>query len=149
MPRDDLRSSARIGWQPFHSMLVDFAVCCFVGTLLTDLAYWQTAHIMWADFSDWLVTAGVVVGYVAVVVTLIEILARRWRQRRRPTWPYAIGNVVALIVATLNMLVHTRDAWTSVAPWGGVLSAVVVLVLLATGWMDRETRYAAGAEVTG
>lgn len=130
-------------------MLADFAACCFVGTLLTDVVYWQTAQMMWADFSAWLVTVGVIVGYVAVVVTLIEIVAVRSFRRRRPTWSYAIGTLVALIVSTFNMLVHTRDAWTSVAPWGMVLSAVVVVVLLVTAWMDREAIYTAGAEVTG
>ena len=40
-----------------------------------------------------------------------------------------------MILATLNMLVHTHDAWTSVVPWGLVLSAAVVLILLFTGWM--------------
>jgi uncharacterized membrane protein len=56
--------------------------------------------------------------------------------------------VVALILATFDMLVHTRDAWTSVVPWGLVLSATIVLVLILTGWITRETYDAAGTEVT-
>src|SRR5215472_6199094 len=95
--------------------------------------------MMWADFSDWLVTAGVVVGYVTILVTLIEVFGPRSAGLRRPTWPYAIGNIVTLILATLNMLVHTRDAWTSVVPWGLVLSATTVVVALVTGWVTRET----------
>src|SRR5215472_11231547 len=95
--------------------------------------------MMWADFSDWLVTAGVVVGYVTILVALIEVFGLRSGRLRRPTWPYAIGNIVALILATLNMFVHTRDAWTSVVPWGVVLSAAVVVIALVTGWVTRET----------
>jgi len=53
-----------------------------------------------------------------------------------------------LILATFDMLVHTRDAWTSVVPWGLVLSATIVLVLILTGWITRETYDAAGTEVT-
>ncbi len=64
------------------------------------------------------------------------------------TWRYAIGNVVALILATFNMLVHTRDAWTSVVPWGLVLSVAIVVVLILTGWMTRETYDAVGTEAT-
>jgi uncharacterized membrane protein len=115
--------------------------------LATDIAYWWTADMMWADFSDWLLTVGVIVGYVTIVVALIEALAIRSRLRGW-TWRYAIGNVVALILATFNMLVHTRDAWTSVVPWGLVLSAAIVLVLILTGWMTRETYDAAGTEAT-
>jgi uncharacterized membrane protein len=133
---------------PFYPLLVTFAVSCFLGTLATDIAYWQTADMMWADFSDWLVTAGVVVGYVTILVTLIEVFGPRSAGLRRPTWPYAIGNIVTLILATLNMLVHTRDAWTSVVPWGLVLSATTVVVALVTGWVTRETYALHGTEVT-
>jgi uncharacterized membrane protein len=133
---------------PFYPLLVAFALSCFLGTLATDLAYWRTADMMWADFSDWLVTAGVVVGYVTILVTLIEVFGLQSGRLRRPTWPYTIGNIVTLILATLNMLVHTRDAWTSVVPWGVILSAAVVVVALVTGWATRGTHALQGAEVT-
>jgi uncharacterized membrane protein len=116
--------------------------------LATDIAYWWTADMMWADFSDWLLTVGVIVGYATVVVSLIETFAIRSPLRGGATWRYAIGNVVALILATFNILVHTRDAWTSVVPWGLVLSAATVLVLILTAWMTRETYDAAGTAVT-
>jgi uncharacterized membrane protein len=147
MARDDLRSTVWIGRQPFYRALAAFSISCFVGTLATDLAYWRTADMMWADFSAWLLTVGVIVGYVTIVVALIETFAVRSPLRRRATWPYAIGNVVALLLATVNMLVHTRDAWTSVVPWGLVLSVAVVIVLILTALMTRVTYHAAGAEV--
>jgi hypothetical protein len=77
-------------------------------------SYWRTADIVWADFSDWLVTVGVIFGYVTLVVALIEIFVLRTGRLYRPNWFFPIGMVVALILATFNMLVHTRDAWTSV-----------------------------------
>jgi uncharacterized membrane protein len=42
-----------------------------------------------------------------------------------------------MIVATFNMLIHTRDAWTSVVPWGLALSGITVVLLVFTtsiGW---------------
>jgi uncharacterized membrane protein len=56
-------------------------------------------------------------------------------REQAPAWPHVIGNAVALVLATLNMLVHTHDAWTSVVPWGLTLSALVVLILLFTSWV--------------
>jgi uncharacterized membrane protein len=44
-----------------------------------------------------------------------------------------------LILATFNLLVHTRDAWTSVVPWGVGLSASVVILLVA-GWIMSEMK---------
>lgn len=146
MPHDEPRLIPRRAARPLYPMLFAFMASCFVGLLATDLAYWRTAGVMWSDFSTWLVTIGVAVGWVAIVVTLIEAIAR-WRVYARPTWPFVIGNLVVLILATLNMFVHTRDAWASVMPWGLALSAIIVLVLLVTRWMTREGYFVARAEV--
>ncbi len=133
--------------RPFYPALAAFVAACFVGLLATDLAYWATADMMWSDFSAWLVSVGVVVGWLTVVVTLVEVFAVR-TFRPRPSWLWTIGSIVALIVATFDMLIHTRDAWTSVVPWGLVLSAIVVLVLLVTACLDRPRYDVARAEVT-
>jgi uncharacterized membrane protein len=144
MPNDSLRSTARIGEHPIHPMLVPFPIAYFGGTFLTDLAYWWTGEVMWAHFSAWLVTAGVIMAYLAAIAGLIDFLSSRMIRSRPPAWPHVIGNVVVLILATLNMLVHTHDAWTSVVPWGLVLSTAVVLILLFTGWMGWSMVYRHG-----
>jgi Predicted membrane protein (DUF2231) len=55
---ENLGSTAQIAKHPIHPMLVPFPIVCFVGTLVTDIAYASTAEIMWADFSAWLVSIG-------------------------------------------------------------------------------------------
>jgi uncharacterized membrane protein len=139
MAREEVVTVVTNARQPLYALPLTFAISCVVATLATDVAYWATANIMWADFSDWLVTTGVITGWVALAVAVIEALAVR-RFRRWPSWPVVIGYIVALLLATLDMLVHTRDAWTSVVPWGLALSMAVVLVLLVTAWMKREPR---------
>jgi len=129
-------------------MLVAFTASCFFATLATDIAYWRTADIVWADFSDWLITVGVIVGYLALVVALVETFALRRPRLYRPLWSFSLGMIVALILATFNMLVHTRDAWTSVVPWGLVLSGAVALVLIVAGWTTHAIFEAATSKVT-
>jgi uncharacterized membrane protein len=127
------------GRRAFYPSLLALAVACFGGTLATDLTYWRTANIVWANFSDWLVTIGVAAGYATLVVALVEVLLLRGGRLYRPTSHFAIGMIMALIVATFNAFVHTRDAWTSVVPWGLALSAIAVVVALVAGWPTRAT----------
>ncbi len=51
------------------------------------------------------------------------------------------------MLAFFNVLVHTRDAWTSVVPWGLTLSVITVLILPVTGWLGWTMvyRYGVGA----
>ncbi|MBV8428028.1 MAG: DUF2231 domain-containing protein [Hyphomicrobiales bacterium] len=122
-------------------MLVPFPIVCFVGTFLSDLAYWRTMDMMWADVAAWLVTLGVVLGVLAALAGLVDFLGNRLIREQRPAWPHVLGNVVVLVLSFINALVHSRDAWTSVVPTGLILSGVTVLVLLFTGWMGWSLVY--------
>jgi uncharacterized membrane protein len=135
------RSTASIVGHPIHPMLIPFPIACFVGTLLTDITYWRTADMLWANFSSWLVTVGVILGWLAAIAGLIDFLGDRLIRMQPPAWPHVIGNVVALILATLNMFIHSRDGWTSVVPTGLILSLIVVLILLVTGWLGWSMVY--------
>jgi uncharacterized membrane protein len=141
MSADATYSIASIARHPIHPMLVPFPIACFVGTLLSDLTYWGTGEMMWADISAWLVTVGVILGFLAAIAGAIDLLGNRHVRARPIAWLHAIGNVVVLTLATFNMLVHSRDAWTSVVPTGLILSALVVLLLLFTGWLGGSLVY--------
>ena len=65
----------------------------------------------------------------------------------RPAWPHAIGSIVVLALALLNSLVHAGDGWTAVVPWGLALSAVTVVVMMATCWIGRSFAYRHEMEV--
>ncbi len=136
-----LYSTARIGSHPIHPMLVPVPIACFVGTLLCDLMYLATAKMQWADFSAWLVTVGVIIGWLAAIAGAIDLLGNRLIRSRRTAWLHAVGNLAALILATLNMFIHSRDAWTSVVPAGLTLSALTVVILLFTGWLGWSLVY--------
>jgi len=134
-------STAKIGMHPLHPMLVPFPIACFVGTLVTDITYWRTAEMMWADFSAWLLFAGLIMGGLAAIAGLIDFLGDRLVRGLPYAWLHMLGNVVVMLLALFNALIHSRDAWTSVVPTGLVLSALTVLVMLFTGWLGWAMVY--------
>jgi uncharacterized membrane protein len=123
---------------PLHPTIMWVPITCLVGTLLTDIAYAETAVMQWANFSAWLITVGVVLGWLTCIAGIVDLAGRRYAAAVVPGWAYAIGIVVVMILATFNMLIHTRDAWTSVVPWGLALSIITVILLVfttAAGWL--------------
>ncbi|HVJ32652.1 MAG TPA: DUF2231 domain-containing protein [Terriglobia bacterium] len=141
MQENHPRSTASIARHPIHPMLVPFPIVCFIGALLTDIAYWRTAEMMWSDFSAWLLTAGLFMGGLAAIAGLADFLGDRLVRRQKYAWIHMIGNAIAWLLALLNAFVHTRDAWTSVVPTGLIFSAVVVAIILFTGWLGGALVY--------
>ena len=142
-----VRSTAQIAGHPIHPMLVPIPIACFIGALLTDIAYVASAEIMWANFSSWLLLVGVIFGVIAAIAGLIDFLGNRLVRALPPAWPHLIGNAVVLILAIVNLMIHMRDGWTSVWPGGLALSAITVLILSVTGWLGWAMVYRRGVGV--
>lgn len=138
MPDQNPRSIASIRGHPLHAMLVSVPITCFVGAFITDLAYWRTADMQWANFSIWLLTAGLVVGLFAVIAGLTDFIGSRQIRSLRSAWLHGAGNGLAMLLSIFNAFVHSRDAWTSVVPTGLILSGLVVLILIVTAWLGGE-----------
>ncbi len=146
-PAENLQPTAQIARHPIHVMLVPVPITCFVGALITDITYYFTAEMMWADFSAWLLTVGLIVGVLAAIAGLIDFAGSRGIRSLPPAWPHVLGNIAVLVIAFFNMLIHTRDAWTSVVPTGIILSIITVLILPVTGWLGWSMVYRHGVGV--
>jgi uncharacterized membrane protein len=138
------RSTARIFGHPIHPMLVPVPIVCFIGTLITDIVYSRTAEMQWANFSSWLLAMGLVVSIFVVIAGVTDFFGDRRVRRLRSAWIHGIGNALALVLSIFNMFVHSRDAYTSVVPTGLTLSAIVVLILVVTGWNGWQMVYRHG-----
>ncbi len=87
---------------------------------------------MWETFSDWLITVGMIMAGFAIIAFLIDLVSGK--QIRTLAWPHAVGYVLAVLLSLLNAFVHSRDGYTAIVPTGLTLSALVVVILLVTGW---------------
>jgi uncharacterized membrane protein len=133
-PMQKLDPNARPTGNVLLPLLAAAPATCLTGALITDVAYWQTANMQWANFSAWLLAAGLVVALFAGMVGILDFLFEARTRALGFAHEYAYGNVLAWLVAIVNSFVHSRDAWTSVVPWGLTLSALTVLILLVTSW---------------
>jgi uncharacterized membrane protein len=147
MPSINPRSTASFHDHPLHVMLVPVPIVCFVATLATDIVYWRTAAMLWADVSAWLLVTGLIFSLFAATAGLIDFFGDRRIRELRAAWIHVLGNIAALVLSIFNALIHTRDAYTSVVPSGLILSALVVAILLVTGWNGWTLVYRHGVGV--
>ena len=115
---------------PLYLLLFPVPVVCFVGALVTDIAYARSAFLMWLHFSEWLIAAGLAFGVLAAVVLLVAFAAHR-ATRARVGWAHLLLFYAALVVELLSAFVHTIDGWTAVVWTGMALSAIGALLALA------------------
>jgi uncharacterized membrane protein len=119
---------------PLHRGFIGAGGVLLIAAFGTDYTYYTTALWQWANFSAWLITAGLIVTLVAVIVLLIDFATGRGG--RLNTGSFILVTAAALL-SLVNAFVHSRDAWTSVVPQGIVLSAISTILLViagARGW---------------
>ncbi|NEK18847.1 DUF2231 domain-containing protein, partial [Rhizobium leguminosarum] len=64
---------------PMQSLVVPFPFVCFTLALATDIAFWQTGNLMWQNFSAWLLFAGLMLGSLAILAGLMDLMRPRTR----------------------------------------------------------------------
>ena len=122
-----------VGAHAIYPMLLPIPITCFVGGLITDLAYVATASMMWLDFSSWLLLAGLIGGGFAGLLLIIEVI-RAGRARPGTLMLHFVLLLLAWIVEVFNSFFHARDGWTAVVPGGMTLSIIAAVLSLAAGW---------------
>ena len=116
---------------PLYPALLPIPIICFVGALITDLAYIASEQMMWLDFSTWLLLVGLVGGGLAGLVLIVDLVrSRDWRSLA----VHFLLLFAAWVVEIFNSFIHARDGWTAVVPTGLFLSIVASVLGLLAGW---------------
>ena len=125
-----------------HPGFIGVGATLLIAAFVTDVIYYQTSLMQWANFSTWLIAAGLVVALVSTLVLVIDFLIGR---AGRILWLSFGAVAAAALLSLLNVFVHTRDGWTSVVPQGIGLSFIVTILLLISavrGWRVASARAA-------
>jgi uncharacterized membrane protein len=127
-----------------HPGFISAGAALLIAACVTDAMYCQTSLMQWANFSAWLIVGGLILALVATLFLVIDFLTGR---AGRINWIPFLLVAAAALLSLLNIFVHSRDAWASVAPQGIALSAVVTILLLLAaigGWRVTTSRTISG-----
>jgi uncharacterized membrane protein len=138
-------STAKIGTHPIHPMLVPFPIVCFIGALVTDIVFLSNHDPGWATASRYLLGIGIVMAALAALAGLTDFFGEK-RIQGSDAIKHMLANVTAVVLEIINFFVRLH----SDAPIGGigiVLSVIVVLILLYSGWKGGDLVYRHGMGV--
>lgn len=117
---------------PLHALLLGGSVPLFLGALFSDIAYFNSYHIQWSNFSSWLIAGALVFSGLALLCALVGLF-RSSHRHGRPL-AYFLLLLAGWILGFVNALIHAKDAW-AVMPAGLVLSVIVTILVLAAAWL--------------
>ena len=129
------RSTAGIAGHPIHPMLIPFPIAFFITAFVCDLVFWQTANPGWADATLWLLGAGLIMAALAAVAGLTDVLGEPQIRAMNEAWWHAGLNVLAVLIELYNWYSRYMDGSAAIVPTGLILSAIVVGLLVVTGWL--------------
>lgn len=135
------QSTAQIAGHPLHPMLIPFPVAFLVATLVCDLLFWNTGNTAWSTASLYLLGAALVMAGLAAVAGLTDFLGDRRIRNLSAAWHHMIGNVIVVLLSLRNWYRRYETEDAAVLPTGLLISLVVVLLLLYTGWRGWEMVY--------
>jgi uncharacterized membrane protein len=135
------RSTAKIMGHPVHPMLVPFPIGFFVGALLSDLVFWQTRDGFWASASVYLLGTALFFAALAATAGFADFFGDKRVRSLGAARRHMVGNLSAVLISVLNFLMRLGDSEGAAFPFGLLLSAVVALILVYTGWQGGELVY--------
>jgi uncharacterized membrane protein len=135
------QTTAQIAGHPLHPMLIPFPIAFLVATLVCDLVYWRTGNAGWSTATLYLLGAALVMAALAAVAGLTDFMGDRRIRELSAAWHHMLGNVVVVLLSAWNWYRRYEAGEAAVVPTGLVISLVVVLILLYTGWRGWEMVY--------
>jgi uncharacterized membrane protein len=128
------KTTAQIAGHPIHPMLIPFPIAFLVATFVCDLIFWRTGNPAWSTASLYLLGAALIMAALAAIAGFTDFFGDERIREMSSAWHHMIGNLLAVVLALLNWYWRYTGGDAAVIPTGLILSTVVVLILLYTGW---------------
>jgi uncharacterized membrane protein len=126
-------------------MLIPFPIVCFIGTLVTDVVYLNNHDAGWATASRFLLGIGLVMAALAAVAGLTDFFGDK-RIQSSDAIKHMLANVTAVVIEIINFFLRLHND-AAIGKIGVYLSAIVVLILLYSGWKGGDLVFRHGIGV--
>ncbi len=117
--------------RPLHAILLAGMIPLFLGALLSDIAYFKTYQIQWANFASWLIAGGLLFCGLTLLFALGGFISA---ERKAGALIYFLMLLVTWLLGLINSFEHAKDAWAAM-PSGLVMSVIVTLLACITTWL--------------
>ena len=138
-------STAKIASHPIHPMLIPFPIVCFILTCRLDLVYSRGDGGV-AEAATWILGFGLVMAALAAVTGLTDYLGDERVRRLSDALKHMLANVTAVVLELVNFVLRLKYP-DSIGSVGVYISAVVVLILLYSGWKGGDLVFKHGVGV--
>ena len=135
------KTTAQIASHPLHPMLIPFPIAFLVATFVCDLMFWWTGDSAWSTGAIYLLGAALIMAALAAAAGLTDFLGDRRIRNLSAAWHHMFGNVTAVLLSLWNWYRRYEGGDAAVLPTGLLISLIVVLILLYTGWRGWEMVY--------
>ena len=135
------KSTAQIAGHPLHPMLIPFPVAFLISTFVCDVIFWRTGNTAWSTGALYLLGAALIMAALAAAAGLTDFLGDRKIRDLSAAWQHMVGNVIVVLLSLWNWYSRYELGDAAVLPTGLLISLVVVLILLYTGWRGWEMVY--------
>lgn len=151
MRNQPISSRMAIAGHPLHPVLIHFPVAALLGLIATDLAYWLSDDFFWARAGLWLAGTGTVLGSLASLVGLVDLLTVSRIRRLITAWCHALLAVMMLSLACFNWLQRIADPAAVIVPIGLGVSLLTGGLIAAAGFLGGRLVYehAVGVDIEG
>jgi uncharacterized membrane protein len=131
---EETESRVALLGHPIHAMSVAFPVALTFCTFGADVLYWWTGDPFWARVALWAVGTGFLLGMFAGFSGTAELLLVPGIRARAPAWTHFILAVGLLSLLGANWGHRFSGYEEAVLPYGILLSALCVVMVIFTGW---------------
>jgi len=142
-------SKVALAKHPIHPMLVVYPIAFLSMVLPTDALHLWLGGAFWAQASLWLSVAGLAIGVLAGLVGTVDLFMIREVRQHVSAWNHMIAAVMVLALAAASVWLRWPDPVAAVWPWGLLLSATMLLLVMVAGWLGGTLSFRHGVGVYG